>query len=257
MFGLSKKAKTRRRQVREQRAKTTAMRRVSLMSRATSWPALVGVVFIAAAGSIALTGNAALKHFIGQRIEQPIYSRVSFQVPNPQQTQANKRAARAATPSYYAWSPKAITSDKIRADLMRVYDAAAGADTIEQFTEALKEFEAETEQAAYKRLRALVELPEDRGRAQFQEWVDKLPLERAYVVRGLSKEPRDPKSATDFILLEPPETEAGSQATKIPHSKLVLQENEAALRGSASDMARRFAAYELRSIVEAIVFAAF
>ncbi len=259
MFGWTRKVKTRRRQVREQRAKTTAMTRVSLLSRATSWPALVGVIFIFVAGFIALIGEETVKYSEGQRIDQPIYARVRFQDPNEKQTKANRRAAKASTPSYYTWSPRAITFDKIRADLMRLYDAAATADTFEQFAETLQEPRVEADQPAYRRLRALVELAEDRGRTQFQDWVDKLPLDGEYVVGGLFKELRDPKSTTDFILLETAgaETEAEPEVTEVPHSKLVLQGNDAALRGSASDVARRFSAYELRATVEAIVFAAF
>ncbi|UCE58380.1 MAG: HDIG domain-containing protein [Phycisphaerales bacterium] len=257
MFGLTKKGKTRRRQVREQRAKTTATMRVSLLSRATSWPALAGALFILVASAIALFGEATLDYSIGQRIEQPIYAQVSFQTPNPQQTQANRRAARASTPSYYIWSPRAITFDKIRADLMRLNDAAAAAGTFDDFAGILKELNIEPDAGAYDRLRKLAELPDDRGRAQFQEWVDKLPLEREYVVRDLSEEPRDPKSATDHIILETSDQSERTLASEIRHSKLVLQENEKALRGSAADVARRFPLFELKPIIEAIVFAAF
>ncbi|MHC4697425.1 MAG: HDIG domain-containing metalloprotein, partial [Planctomycetota bacterium] len=242
--------------MREQRAKTTAMTRPSLVTRVTSWLVLAGAIFIVAAAAIALIGEATLNYTIDQRIEQPIYARVGFQVPNRQQTQENRQAARASTPSYYTWSPRAITFDKIRADLMRLYDAAA-TDTFERFAETLKEAQLEPDETAYKSLRELVEVPDDRGRAQFQEWVDELPLEDVYVVQGLLTESRDPRSAKDFIVLEPAGSKTEADVTKITHASLVFQENEPAVRGSASDVARKFSVYELRVTVAAIVFAAF
>jgi len=243
--------------VREQRAKTAATARVSLTSRVMSWPVLASVAFIIVASGIARFGEATLDYSPGQRIEQPIYARVSFEVPNLQQTQANRRAARASTPSYYSWSPRAITFDRVRADMMRLYDAAAAASTPEQFTEAISDLGVGPNEQAYNRLRTMVELSDDRGRAQFQEWVDRLPIEHEYVVRGLSKEPRDPKSARDFIVLEGAQGVDESTATQVPHAKLVLQENEKALSGSVSDVARRYPVAELRPIIEAIVLGVF
>ena len=258
MFGTAKKRQLRRRHVREKRAKTAAALRPSLVSRIVSWPVFASMVFITGASAIALLGETTLDYAIGQRVDQPIYARVDFQVPDPKQTEARRQAARAATPSYYRWSDRALTFDSIRADLLRLYDAAAGAGTVEEFEAALEELNWPTDAGAYQELRALVDKTNDAGRTEFEGWVARLPLEKEYVVRGLALEDRDPKSATDFVILETLGPEGSAAVlTEIPHSRLVAQGNEKALRGSAADVVRRIRVYQLRQTVEAIVLAAF
>ena len=256
MFGSPKKRKLRRQQVREQRARTTAGLRRPWFARVFSWTVLTCVVFIAGAAAIALLGESTLDYAVGQRIDQPVYARVDFQVPDPKLTAAKRIAARAATPSFYRLNDSALTFDRIRADLRRLYDAAAGADSFEQFEASLTELQWPAEAGAYRRLRELVDKPEDAGRAQFQSWIDQLPLENEYVVRGLVQEERDPKSATDFIMLQVPGPEGTSETVSIPHSRLVPQGNGKALRGSASDVARKIPSFELKQTIEAIVLAA-
>lgn len=247
------KRKIRRRQVREQRAKASGTRRSRFIRSVVSWPVLVSVLFIGAASAIALLGETTLGFSIGQRIEHPVYARVDFQVPDDEQTEADMEAARASTPSYYALNARALTFDRIRADLMRLYQAAADTDTLAGFQETLKELNWPVDAYAYERLRAL---GDEAGRAQFQSWVDRLPLEKEYVVRDLPRERRVPKSATDFIRLELPMPRDGRITTiDIPHAELVT--NKKAVRGSAASVARQFHLRGLAPIVEAIVFAAF
>ncbi len=221
-----------------------------------SWPALVSAAFIVGTLAVSLLGEATVDYVIGQRVEQPIYAKVDFQVPNPKETQANREAAQRAVPSYYKVNTVALTFDRIRADLMRFYQAAVDAETFESFEAAMEEAGWPAERNGYNRLRRLAEMSDDAGRAMFQEWVGKLPLESQYVVRGLSQEPRTPPSL-DFIRLETPGVEGEPVVTEIPHAELVQQGNDKALQGIASYVARRLPAYELTSGVEAIVLAAF
>jgi putative nucleotidyltransferase with HDIG domain len=137
---------------------------------------------------------------------------------------------------------------------MRVYQAAVDSDTFEEFSGLMAELELPAAAEAYKRLR---ELADDAGRARFQGWVDQLPLENEYMVRGLLREDRDPGSATDFIRLEVPAADGGVTVSDIPHAELVPHGNDKAVRGVAADVARKFRSYELGSTVEAVVFAAF
>ncbi len=53
-----------------------------------TWPALVSVLFVSASSAIALWGVDALDYSVGERVEQPIYARVSFRVPDEQRTKA-------------------------------------------------------------------------------------------------------------------------------------------------------------------------
>ncbi|MGB2986027.1 MAG: HDIG domain-containing metalloprotein [Phycisphaerae bacterium] len=246
------KRKIRRQQVREQRAKASGSWRARLRRRVVSWPVAASALFIIAAAAIALLGEATLGYSIGQRVDQPIYARVGFQVPDEEQTTADKEAARASTPSYYTRNAPGLTFDRIRADLMRVYQAAAAADTLETYSKTLEELKWPAAPEAYKRLRGLAD---DAGRAQFQAWVDQLPLEKEYVARDLLREPRDPKSATDYIRLEVPASDEGVTVIDVPNSELVPHGNDKAVRGVATAVARKFRAYELTSTVEAVVFA--
>lgn len=243
--------------MRVQRARTTAGLRRPVLPRIFSWGGLACAVFITSAVAIAVLGQSTLDYAAGQRIDQPIYARVDFQVPDPKQTEAKRIAARAATPSYYRLNDSALTFGRIRADLRRLYDAAAAADSFEQYQAAVEELGWPASAVAYDRLRELVDQPVDAGRAQFENWVDSLPLENEYVVRGLVREDRDPKSATDYIMLQLPDPDDATAVKQVAHSKLVPQGNEKALRGSAGDAARRIPIYELRATVEAVVFSAF
>ena len=257
MWNWSGKAKIRRRQLREQRARTTASWRSKLSAHLFSWPMFIGTVFIIVAAAIAVWGEAAIGYAVGQRIRYPLYARVDFQIPDAAQTASDERAARAATPSYYNLNAGALTFDRIRANLRRLYENAADAATFEEYAETLKELNWPADPDAYQRLRALADKPDDAGRAQFEEWINRLPLETEYVARSLREELRDPESTTDYVLLEIPQAEGEPEAIRVPHSQLVSQGNEKALRGSAYDVTRRFPAYELRSTVAAIVLAAF
>lgn len=248
------KRKIRRQQVRERRAKASISWRGRVLARVFSWPVIASALFIVAASAIALFGEATLGYSIGQRINQPIYARVDFQVPDEEQTAADKEAARALTPSYYMLNAPALTFDRIRADMMRLYQAAADAETFEEYSRTLEELNWPANVNAHKRLRAL---GDGAGRTQFQEWVEQLPLEEEYVLRDLLREPRTPNSARDFIRLEVPGTDGSSTLVDIPHAELVRQGNEKALRGSAASLAARFRLRELIPAVEAIVHSAF
>ena len=101
MFRLTSQNGIRRRQLREQRVKAGGSAWIRLLRKLVSWPTIIGVVFVTAASAIALWGEASLDYVVGQRIEQPIYAKVRFQVPDPKQTANDRKAARAKVPSYY------------------------------------------------------------------------------------------------------------------------------------------------------------
>ena len=83
----------------------------------------------------------------------------------------DRRAARAATPSYYTPNRSALTYDSVRAELRRLYGTAADAATYEEFEKALADVDWAVSDGVYRRLRALVDRPEDTGRQQFEEWI--------------------------------------------------------------------------------------
>jgi putative nucleotidyltransferase with HDIG domain len=248
------KATSRRERVRQQRAKVAGTWQRRVLALLWSWPMLTSLLFLVAVSIINLLGEVTLGYSVGQRLEHPIHARVEFQVRDAEQTMADRAAARAATPSYYTLNAASLTFDRVRADLMRVYQAAVDAQSFEEYSATLRELNGPAVESAYNRLHAMAD---DSERARFQAWVDQLPLETEYVVRGVLREDRDPKSSTDFIRVETHDEDGSTRVVDVPHAELVPQGNERALRGSAAQVAKRFRLPELVTTVETVVLSAF
>lgn len=253
MFGSKTKPKVRRRRVRAERVRAAGTKRARMFATVASWQALIVVLFLCGVIIVSLFGGATIDYAVGQTLDQPLYAKVDFQMPDKSGTAAAQKAARAATPSRYRLTPKSLTFDRIRADLLRLYQLAADSDTFEAYKKAVEAQGWPADEIAYERLRRLVDLPDDKGRAQMQEWVAQLPLESQYVVDPFTDERRDPKSTTNTILLEEPAADGQPALVPIKHSDLIPRKNASALRGSASHVARSVPALQLRETIEAIV----
>jgi len=255
MFGIFARKRGQRKAVRDGKGsplKVSSGVRANLFScRTLAW-----AFFLFAVTAIALVKESGVKYVVGQRVEHPIYAKVDFNVPDPLRTKSDREAARAKTPSYYKLNDSALTYDRIRADLMRLYQMAVEAESFEAFTKALGEAGWPADKKAYDRLRALINLPNDEGRTRYQGWINKLPLEEQHIVRNLSGEARDPQSLADFIVLVTTK-EGRAHLTKKSHAELIPQGNRRALQGIASFLARRLPAFELRPTIEAVVLATF
>jgi putative nucleotidyltransferase with HDIG domain len=216
----------------------------------------LGFAFVVASAAIAMMGEAKIDYVVGQRIDQPIYAKVDFQVPDPARTNIDKEAARAETPSYYVQNKPALTFERIRADLLRVYQAAADSPTFEAFEKNMDELRVDGgDRSAYDRLRGLVAEPGDVGRERFAEWVKGLPLEKQCIAEDLLREPREPRSNADYLLLQLPAVEGQPLVERIPHSQVISNKSITAVQGVASMIARRHFAgpFEFRSIVDSVV----
>ncbi|MHC4611555.1 MAG: hypothetical protein ACYS7M_14530, partial [Planctomycetota bacterium] len=128
MKGTSK-TKVRRRQVRRQRAESTASRWERFRARVGLWPAFVCVVFAALATAIALYGSQSLGYSEGQKITQAIHARVDFEWVDELRTENDRQDARAAAPSYYYINHKLI--DDIGVAIQTLYQDAKAAESIE------------------------------------------------------------------------------------------------------------------------------
>ncbi len=255
MFGWPSKRRIRREQVRQHTRSESSLRN-GRGPRLASWPVLSSVVFVVGVAAAARLGETALEYSIGQRIDKPVYARVAFQVPDPEQTDANRRAARASTPSYYTFTATALTFDRTRSDVKRLYQIAAEAPTFDEYEETMATLGWPAEPRAYEHLVAMTEMPNDAGRTQFEERADKLPLENEYVARNVFREPRDPPSTVDYVVLEVSDPDDPLTSIRIHHGDLVHQGNDHALQGSAAGIARRLP-YALQTTIEAIVLATF
>ena len=228
-----------------------------MIERVFSWPILSSVFFVVATASIVIIGEASLGYSVGQFIAEPIYAKVGFDVPDEAQTAANKEAASASTPSYFTLNSPALTFDRIRADLMRIYQAATTTDSIEKYESALLELKIPDLTAGAEAYRRVHALGDEAGRAQFQLWVDQLPLEKEYVVRDIGGEPREPKSTIALIRVNLAKADQPEKLVDIPLAELVPFGNQRALQRSAAAVARRFRLQALAPAVETVVLNVF
>lgn len=240
MFGWNRKKKSRRRQAHAKRLLSESALKGRRGLRLFSWPVLVTLLFIAGTSTIAMLGETALDYAIGQRVDQPIVAKVKFDVPNPAQTRADREAARASTPSIYVPTASSLTSDRIRADLQLLIQAAADAESFDEFQKAIPENKNwPLKESAYEALRKIAQA--ERGREVFKEWHEKdLSLKDTYVARGLLAEKRSPTSTTDYLVLVNPKDGEDVERERIPLNQVFRQENEGTLRGIARDLADTF-----------------
>jgi len=248
MFQWMRKQSTRRHQVREHRVRENREERLELLQRMLTWPALICAGFVIAVTLLAITAEPTVEYVPGQRIEQPVYARVSFSVSDPKLTEVNRRAARAATPSYFKRNAAGVSVDRIRADLMRLYQMGAAAADLNSFAVALEPMKLKADADAYAHIRRLAGMEGDAGRSHFQSMVDALPLEEEFVVRGLLAEKRDPPTTADYLLLD----DGKEKPLRIPFTQVASQENEKAVRGVALSLADRFP-QGLRSTVALLI----
>ncbi len=222
-----------------------------------NWPTFVSVVLIAGTIAVAIVSEGGLDYAIGQRIDQPVYAKVAFQVPDAKRTAAEREAARAKTPSYFTQSDSALTFDRIRSQLNSLYQIATETGSFEEFSKAIEPMKWPVDPMAYERLREFADMPGDAGRTRFQEAINKLPLESQYVVAELSRENRKPPSTVDYILLETKGADFDGAIIQVPTSDLVSKDSPKALDGVATHVGRRLGEPRLRATVEAIVSTVF
>ncbi len=223
-----------------------------MLRRAFSWSSAVEFVLIMGCVVLALALDEGLDYAVGQRISQPVYAKVKFQVPDPKRTQVDREAAQAKVPSQYVVNDPALTSGRIRANLMRLYQIASEKPTFEEYSQALDNPKTTADRAGYERFRELSDRGEE-GLRQFQELVDRLPLEEQYIVSELAREDRNPASTENHIILNTRSEESSKRPIEVLYEKLAPQKNINAMEGVLSYVARKVPDLRLRQTVENVV----
>jgi hypothetical protein len=217
MFDWFNRRGARRKAGREPKARNGVGSHAAPWKRALSWPVALGFAFVMASAAITMVGEAKIDYVVGQQIDQPIYAKVDFQVPDPARTKANREAARADTPSYYLQNKPALTFERIRADLMRVYQAAADAAAFEDFQKSMDTLKVEADRLAYDRLKALAAEPDDAGRevrsgSKSCRW-------RSGIAEDLRRAARAAKQRGYYCCKSPPSK--SGRSWKGPHAQVV------------------------------------
>jgi|CXWL01.1.fsa_nt_gi putative nucleotidyltransferase with HDIG domain len=255
MPGLNSKRGSRERQLREQRTRTRFVWN-QVLRRFGSWSTAIGLLLILGSVAIALAIDESLDYAVGQRISQPVYAKVAFQIPDPKRTQADREAARAKVPSHYESNEPALTSGRIRADLMRLYQTASEKPTYEEYLQALENLKGTPDRTGYERFRELADRGED-GLRQFQELIDKLPLEDQSIVGELAREDRVPPSTENYFFLNARGEGDFKRPLEVLYEEQVSQKNKKAMEGVAGHVARKASDLRLRQTIEIVVLDVF
>lgn len=217
-----------------------------------SWSAVIGSVLVLGCVIIALALDEGLDYSVGQRISQPVYAKVAFQVPDRKRTQAAREAAQAKVPSHYVMNDPALTSGRIRADLMRLLQLASEKQNFDDYAQAVDAMKYKPDRQGYERLRELADRGEE-GLRQFQEIVDKLSLEDQYVAGELAQEDRNPQSTENYIILHPRTADDPRNQLDVLREDLAPQKNRKAMEGVTSYVSRKVPDLRLRQTVENVV----
>ena len=241
----------RRAQVRERRARSTG----SLWRRMTSvvftWPTAIGVLFVASMAVITLSGEATLGYSIGQRIDQPIYARVEFQVEDPVATAEKLKSAQEAVPSYYRLNTTAI--ERIRSDLINIYETAVASEDYAAFAKQITQ--PAIDEAMYNQLKLWAG---DSTKPSFAAAVQALPIEAQYVAAEWPAEPRNPASTESFVLVEVPHQDREPETLQVERQKVTAQSHESGLLGTADATVGRYSQlHRLRPMLKDFLVSAF
>ncbi len=231
---MAKKA-DRRQQVRDKRTERDGYWWRRLYDAVGVWPLVICAAFTVLATFISLYGTHARDFRVGQRIKQPIYAEVDFEVPDEQETLRRQSAARAAVPSHFRLNHELFA--QVTREIQDLYQAAQAAETFEEFQAAAGKQSWNVDAEGYAQLRAYAEA---QGAARFESQVTRLQseLRKEKTWRVRSVDDRSPASTAEYVLVhengapDQPEDEL-KQVRKL---ELVPISNETSIRRAADSL---------------------
>lgn len=197
-----------------------------------------GLVFLAAATAIALYGTHSRGYAVGQKIDQPIYAEVDFQVINQQQTLRVQQTVRASVPSHYRVDYNLM--GEIGTELLNLYQAAQASETFEVFQERAVQAGWQTDETVYGQLRSYAG---DSGTNAFEHSIGRLRnrLILEYTQKPDAEKERTPASSAEEILVHADDPkEEGQPPRKLKRVSIfdILPiSNETSLKRAANDLA--------------------
>ncbi len=233
---MAVKKTDRRQQVRRQRNE----RSVSIWRRAIDSigliPLLAGLVFAAVATAVALQGSHTRHGNLGQKLYQPIYAEVTFEVEDDAGTLRRQQASRAATPSHYRLNHQLIA--KVGTELQELYQAAQASETLDAFIAAAETRVWTVDEDAYLQLRSYAA---DQTQVRFESGIARLrtALKSERTFEANSAAERTPRSTVDVILVHDDDgtIEHGRAAKEVRSLDLVPISNVTSLRRAADYLA--------------------
>jgi hypothetical protein len=157
------------------------------LRRLVAWPVVIAIAFWACATQIVLSGEERLHYYIGQRLRQPVFSRVKFEELNKRRTEEERRNAEQRVPNYFRFN--GVLVDAVQAEFRDLHAAVKAAEDYEAYRIAYGQ-RWPLDQAAFDSLKSLTD---EAGSEGFKQEVDALGahlvredmIERADVDREL------------------------------------------------------------------------
>ena len=211
-------------------------------------------VFFVAATALALIGSHSRTFAVGEKISQPIYADVDFEVHDEQQTLRLQQAARASTPSHYTFDDSVVAA--IGTELQNLYQAASASETFEAFEGRSTDQGWLADEAAYELLRSYAN---DTNKQRFEDSIARLRknLETEYIVDQDAERDRTPPSSAKVIIVHssrPTEDPSAVRPREVKRFDLLPISNTTGLQRAAHDLSDKSGfATALRSVVATIL----
>lgn len=232
MAGRSVFRRIRVRQLRTGQA-VPAWRRLYDRFGVTAW--LIGATFFVATSLIALSGGYGSGYRVGQKIAQPIYAEVDYQVVDEQRTLTEKASARASAPSHYRVDFELIT--RIATEIQHLYQAAQEATDYAAFRQAAETNRWAVDETGYAELRTFAEAASNN---RFESAVSRLRglLVSEHTWDPASARERTPAPTAEHIVVHADDPASGesSEPRQISVYDLIPISNVTSLQRGAADL---------------------
>jgi putative nucleotidyltransferase with HDIG domain len=208
------------------------------------WPLVVATGFWACATYIVLSGEERLHYYTGQRLSQPVFSRVGFALVDKNKTAEERRNAEQRVPNYFRFNQP--LADKIQSEFRDLHAAVKASENLEAY-QATNAQRWPLEAAAFTVLKAMTD---EAGSERFKRNVDAI-AERLADEEMIERADagREPHSTASKVVLLLPDGEAKSVAKE----RLKYAANPDHVDRLARDLVRFVFAEELEGSLVAIV----
>lgn len=208
------------------------------------WPLVIATGFWACASVIVLSGEERLHYYVGQRLTQPVFSRVKFELPDKTKTAEERRNAEQRVPNYFRFSQP--LADTIQSEFRDLHAAVKASENLDAYQEANAQ-RWPLDQAAFLALKAMTD---EAGSERFKRNVDALAerLAREEMIERADVDREVRSTASDVMLILP-----DGQEKSVPKERLKYAANPDHVDRLAADLVRFVFAAELEDSLVAIV----
>lgn len=203
------------------------------------------VVFTALLMGLCIGIEEPVPYAVGERLDRAIYARVELRVEDVKQTALAQENAQVNTPSYYRYNPTPY-AERVRNDLMRLFQTAKDSDTHGKYARALEPYYWPADEATYQVLRSMAS---SGGDATYEQWVSGLPLFDEYIVSDLVEKRNPPSRATFLRVVQA----SGTTDVSLRNRNLINQQSTEELRDRAQQLARVFQPASIRQTIATII----